>query len=110
MNDDDIRNRAIPIEQLVSVKDGKPVLKPGTKELFRQATFVVGLDVRTNQEDVFFGRKMLKDIIDTGRGQFVRKVVVSYDAFTDELELLAAVCVVTKGYHDYVGDPHFLDH
>jgi hypothetical protein len=70
---------------------------------FLKAGVVFGVDYRdSSNESLFFGRDTLQRIIATGNAKRVLVVRVAIDFESDDLEALAAVCLVAKGSHCYV--------
>ena len=68
-------------------------------EHFRQAKIVVARDAKTGTQHVVFGREQIQKARDAGEAK-IQALVVSFNPDTDELERLAAACLVLKGRHE----------
>ena len=67
--------------------------------VFRQADVIVARDAKTGECLVAFGRERIQQARDAGAEE-VPALVVPINRGADELERLAAACLVLKGRHD----------
>jgi|ERR1700682_4264033 len=62
-------------------------------------------DAHTGERySTLWGRKILEEIISSGRGKEVRLLSIPILPETDELEIALAACTVAKGSHEYAGE------
>lgn len=71
------------------------------RELLKQADIIRGIDVKTKNDFLVYGRETLERIVKSGVPERVRIVYVGLDQATEELEWLLAAVKVLKGHFDY---------
>jgi hypothetical protein len=62
---------------------------------------IFGVDVMTEHQFLVYGRDVLKEIMDTGKGRSLRVLRIGLDQETEELEKLLALVELVRGRHDY---------
>lgn len=84
----------------ITVRD---IERPEVRELMRESNLIIGHDLATGNEPIFFGLGMLEDIIHGHQHEYGPQLVlsVSYDSRTDELEYLYVAVQVLRGHCDY---------
>jgi hypothetical protein len=70
---------------------------PASRAKIRDADVILGVDVRTGDRSLFYGRSALERGVETGEALSARFMIVPLDFATDELEMLVAACVILKG-------------
>jgi hypothetical protein len=65
------------------------------------AHIIVGVDSRTGEKSLFFGRKSLERIVQSGEGKNMIMMHVPVDFETDDVEMLCAACQAIKGSYCY---------
>lgn len=71
------------------------------RELMASADVIVGVDVMSGHETLFFGRRTLEQVAAGTESRKVSVLKVEFDMDTDELERLAALVQVVKGHHEF---------
>ena len=71
------------------------------RELVASADVILGVDVISQHEALFFGRRTLEQVAADTQSRKVSVLKVELDMDTDEVERLAALVQVVKGHHDY---------
>ncbi len=67
----------------------------------KEADVILGLDERTRNEFLVFGRSTLQGVVGSGRSMelvVLREEILQH---TEELEALLAAVQVARGYHEY---------
>lgn len=75
----------------------------GGEKLFADADLIVGVDedgIAT--KPLFWGRKTLQAIVESGRPLPLNTVAIAYHSLTEDLECILALVTLAKGSHDYV--------
>jgi hypothetical protein len=91
----------VPLDQIASLgEDGRAVLTPEGPAILRVPDVIIGLDLVTGLQTVFYGRDVLERMFDTGHseGQLLK---VALDLESNEPELLAGALMAIRGRCDY---------
>lgn len=100
-----LREVARPLQHLYSLKNGRRLRwrNHQAKKLLTSCDVIMGHNTVNDNVTLFYGRKFLKEIIDTGVEREMKKVVVRYDGSEecDELEIFCALVRNAKGGCDY---------
>jgi hypothetical protein len=89
----------LPVGNLI-----KKLADPEFREKIASADIILGIDVHDEEhQSLFFGRTALESIIRSGRERKMSVFGVGVDFKTNDLEALAAACVVLKGSCCYKG-------
>jgi thymidine kinase len=95
--------KTISIHALFAADSIKPneSLNVHPRELMASADVILGVDVISQDEALFFGRRTLEQVAAGTESREVSVLKVELDMDTDEVERLAALVQVVKGHHDY---------
>jgi hypothetical protein len=95
----------LPLDQIAYFdEDGRSALTLQGLEILRLPDVIMGHDLLTGSETVFYGRDVLERILETGHseGQLLR---VALEFESNEPELLAGALMVIRGRCDYPEAP-----
>ena len=69
----------------------------------KDADVVLGVDVATGMETVFYGKALLQRTahVPEGEGMKAKIVRVNINWHSDDRERIAAACLAVKGHHDW---------
>ncbi len=85
------------------------IFRPDVRQAISDAGVVVGVDVRDPENrSLFFGKATLERIVKSGNGKLMSVARIPVDYETDDLEVLAAACLVLKGSCCY-GETEMID-
>jgi hypothetical protein len=90
----------IPIAALFG-ESTEPNLSKDPRRALAHAQVIFGVDVMSQREFLVYGRKVLEQIVKSGKAQTLSVIYVALDQETDELEKLLALVNVVKGHDDY---------
>jgi hypothetical protein len=91
----------IPLDQIAYFgEDGRAMLTLDGPAILRIPDVIIGLDLVTGSETVFYGRDVLERSLETGHAEG-RLLRVALDLESNEPELLARAVVAIRGQCDY---------
>jgi hypothetical protein len=95
--------KTIPIHALFAEDGINPneKLTPDPRHVMADAEVVVAVDVMSGNESLMYGRRILERVVAGTLDRDPEVLKVELDMETDDLERLAALVQVTKGFHEY---------
>src|SRR5579871_1017249 len=95
------RSPVIPIEALFDETGTGPNKSADHRQALVAATVILGVDGKTRNEFLLFGRETLEGIARTGKAEFLPVIRIELDQRSGELEKIIALVRMVKGHDDY---------
>jgi len=73
--------------------DPRPVLQA--------AEVILGVDIMSGHEFLIYGRKLCRELVNSGQNREVNVLRIGVDQETDDLERLVVLVQTAKGSHEY---------
>jgi hypothetical protein len=96
----------VPLDRIAYLRDdGSGALTSEGPDILRSAGVIMGHDLLTGDETVFYGRDVLERVVQAGQPEGVMVLRVALNFEIGELELLIAAITEVRGRCDYQDPP-----